>query len=316
MFSAWNTNRTISQNNLLFLDAAEKGHIPLAEQLLSSGVNPEFNHGLTSSAGNAGTALIVAAQHQQYAMVDFLLNKGVNVNAVDDSGLTALHYAVIFNLTSIVKRLISAGANLELLGKHCNKHRYTPLQLAAKGDNDEMITLLIESGANIETKNDLQQTALHIAASHGSLNALKRLLHHGANSNAIDLDKETPLDLAECKDKISIIKYLKEALNNPFLTHCDNWQSQPPTYQQAIDYSSSGNSTDSGNYASFFNQQSHQDYVNDMLNRLAQLPSAPAASPVLPPKSTYSSSHSLFTRPDHGNYVSGQETKPFCAFGK
>ena len=76
-----------------------------------------------------------------------LINAGVNVNVIDDSGYTALTYAIFFGNTGIIKLLINAKANVKPRGTDI----YTnPLSLAINSQSSiDVIRMLIKAGANI-----------------------------------------------------------------------------------------------------------------------------------------------------------------------
>src|SRR5439155_17304000 len=55
-----------------------------------------------------------------------VVEMGANVNAADDSGITALHYAAFSRLDSVVQFLVEKGASLDVK----NKFGETPLWLS------------------------------------------------------------------------------------------------------------------------------------------------------------------------------------------
>jgi ankyrin repeat protein len=57
-----------------------------------------------------GTPLMAAVYKRDEKVVDILLKNNVNVNKTDADGTTALHYATLFNNTSIAEKLINSGA--------------------------------------------------------------------------------------------------------------------------------------------------------------------------------------------------------------
>ena len=56
----------------------------------------------------------------------------------DASGITALHYAVMFNHTSIVRQIMEAGADASIQ----DKKGYSALDYAKNSKNEELLTLL------------------------------------------------------------------------------------------------------------------------------------------------------------------------------
>ena len=66
------------------------------------------------------TALHIAAQNGHDSLVKLLLSKGANVNAQNRNGNTSLHMAVTYDLQSTVNLLVSSGADANL----CNKYGF------------------------------------------------------------------------------------------------------------------------------------------------------------------------------------------------
>ena len=86
----------------------------------------------------------------------------------------------------------------------------TPLDLAAKQNDTNMIALLLDQGAAIEDNQGYRNlcTALHCAASDGNIAAIAFLLSRGAYVNSIDRDNETPLHYATSHDHAEAVIYL------------------------------------------------------------------------------------------------------------
>lgn len=112
-----------------------------------------------------------------------------------------------------VKQLVTQGHDV-------NKLSYwgTPLCLAAREDNIAVMKYLLANGAQVNRGNPQgseSRSPLHSAASHGSYNAAKLLLIHGADTDLLNRDNQTPLMLAEDKpywdvDYKPFIQLLKE----------------------------------------------------------------------------------------------------------
>ena len=66
----------------------------------------------------------------------------------------------------------------------CHQSGFTPLHIACVYGNFELARLLIEAGAEIESKTKYGYTALHLAAQYGHKLIIELLLERGANPNA------------------------------------------------------------------------------------------------------------------------------------
>jgi cytohesin len=101
--------------------------------------------------------------------------------------------AVKFNRPRIVEILLEAGADPNAR----NKLGESPLYVAVQfGDRSEIITALVEAGAEPDAPNKFGWTPLHGAAKLGKLENVKLLVEKGANINSKTPDGSTPLDFA------------------------------------------------------------------------------------------------------------------------
>ena len=114
--------------------------------------------------------------------IQSLINQGYDVNEADDSEHTILRVMVARNRIDIVTLLVKAGANVNqvqtVLGKNSTLHS------TAYDNYPEIAQILIDAGADIETKNKYEKTPLHEAARQGSVDAMRILLQAGADPNA------------------------------------------------------------------------------------------------------------------------------------
>ncbi|PQE03561.1 ankyrin repeat-containing protein [Rutstroemia sp. NJR-2017a BVV2] len=126
---------------------------------------------------------------------------------VDQTPETPLWWAARNSNTAMVKLLLEAGANVE--SKDSNSQ--TPLWWAARNSNIAIVKLLLEAGANIESKDSNGQTPLWWAARISNTDMVKLLLEAGANFESKDSNSETPLWWAARNSNIAIVKLLLEA---------------------------------------------------------------------------------------------------------
>jgi Ankyrin repeats (3 copies)/Ankyrin repeat len=95
---------------------------------------------------NGGTVLLYAADDDVFAsVVESLLEKGANPNAVDNSGWSALFSALRNNAPTNAQVLLAAGAD----ALYQDETGYTALMAAAKGGCAELIPKLITSGVEL-----------------------------------------------------------------------------------------------------------------------------------------------------------------------
>lgn len=154
--------------------------------------------------------IIVALQQQQpYRVIQQLINKSIAIDAQDNNGRTALHWAVELNRLDVVEYLLKHDANLDIK----DKIRKTPIDLAYQMGNDLMVSLLQNHPASSEIRrNQRFQTPLHEAIlANKPLNYIKSLIDDPyLDLDAIDAEGNTALHYAAQKKNIPIVEYLLE----------------------------------------------------------------------------------------------------------
>jgi len=127
-------DRNLSTGATPLMRAARNGDVPVLRLLLSRGADPSLeqkNHvtALMLAAGLGRWLSTFADEHtteaQMLETVKILLEHHVNVNAADDTGQTALHYAAL-SMDSVVEFLVKNGANLEA----ADRQGRTPMAMA------------------------------------------------------------------------------------------------------------------------------------------------------------------------------------------
>lgn len=150
------------------------------------------------------TCLHVACEFASIEMVSFLLSH-IGVNLQDNKGCTPLHCAIVGNQLEVFNHLINSNADITMYKND------SPLHLACATGNMDMITYAMKY-FDVNIENDIGETPLHVAVSHGCLEAVKFLL----NTKNIDVnhktkDGSTALFFACYAKRLDLVEILLEA---------------------------------------------------------------------------------------------------------
>ena len=80
--------------------------------------------------------------------------KTKHIDAVDEDGWTALHFAAEKGDMDEVERLLAAGANVDARTTGGFPRNSTPLSIAAFYDHLDVMRLLLDRGADIEARDN------------------------------------------------------------------------------------------------------------------------------------------------------------------
>lgn len=113
------------------------GNLKLAKFLLDQGVN------INAISSNGYPALMFAAINDHRSMVELLLRRGADIDQVDKNGQTALIAATQVNRPEIVQILLKYSPNLDII----DRFGQTTLQVAKRIIDPEILKLLQNAGA-------------------------------------------------------------------------------------------------------------------------------------------------------------------------
>jgi len=159
--------------------------------------------------GDADTALLAALRGDKRTCVQALVSQGSadSLNAVDKKGQTPLHLAAITKQLHYLELLLAQGAEVDPIDELL---KTTPLALAVKSGELEMVKLLLDHGAKPGFKygpNGLGP--LHLAAaSLVSLEIAELLLSYGLDVNATASDGSCPLHHAAANGSLPMVELL------------------------------------------------------------------------------------------------------------
>jgi ankyrin repeat protein len=149
-------------------------------------------HLLEARTGLGETPLHYLAVENQLRAVLLLAEAGATVNTVSFVGGMPLSEAASLGYAEMVEYLLARGASLWLPGQN-----EPTLHEAVKNGDARIVKMLLGAGAPIDEQNDLNETALHLAAeSEDRLGALEVLIGSGADLSVHAAFDETPLDVA------------------------------------------------------------------------------------------------------------------------
>lgn len=154
------------------------------------------------------TLLMIAAYNGQYAICSFLIQKKCNVNAWNEHGYTAYHYAAFSGHYNICHLLLNSGMNPNY--QNVREGGDSLLDDAVINGQYGLCQCLIEKGAEVNANTTIQDCALHYAARYGRVRECELLLGCGATIHVTDLFEETPLHLAARYNHTDICALLLE----------------------------------------------------------------------------------------------------------
>ena len=218
---------TDNQGDTCLTLAAYSGHTEIVRYLVGL-PEVELNH----HEGDKKTALQCAVEENHPADAQVLITAGADMDTKDNEGRSPLHYACIDGALNIVKMLVEAGAGvcvrddydatcltIAAYRGHTETVRYlvglpqvevnlrngngcTALHCAMQHNDTEMVQVLIDAGADIDTE------SVHLASFSGALDVVKMLVRLGARVCVSNNTEGTCLMIAAGRGHTETVRYL------------------------------------------------------------------------------------------------------------
>jgi ankyrin repeat protein len=215
-----------------FVRSAEKGDLKAVELFLAAGID------LNAQNASGFTALMAAAKNGRIEIVNKLLDQKVNVDAQSKQGVTALMLAAENNQGEIVDLLLKKNADpnlqdqtgwsalmkavyqgnarcVEALAARARQEVNRGLLVAALTGHQEIAKILLDNGAEVDTRADDGRTPLMLAAGKGDDDLVAFLLKAGADPTLTDKSGAAAGSLAKAKGYKEVADRLQQAAPPP-----------------------------------------------------------------------------------------------------
>ncbi|PVD22714.1 hypothetical protein C0Q70_15970 [Pomacea canaliculata] len=160
----------------------------------------------THVSGDVNEELVKAAANGDSGKVDEILQRPESdVNGVF-AGHTALQAASQNGHIEVIKVLIKHSVNMEVEDKDGDR----AVHHAAFGDEPAVIEMLHRGGADLNARNKRRQTPLHIGVNKGHIGVVRTLLDLGSHPSLQDSEGDTALHDAISKKRDDMISLLLE----------------------------------------------------------------------------------------------------------
>ncbi len=239
--------------------AAQAGNLEMTRLLLDLGAD------VTIGDNENSNALHVAAIGANTAVIDLLLAKGMDANSADVNGMTAVLFAGSRDKWDAVKYLASKGAKLDTR----NSGGTNLVHYAARRGNLDALKQLAAGGASLNCGPDQWgATPLAGAAQRGQVEVITFLLDNGADPNEVPPDGQSPLMNAAGAGKRDAVRLLldkgadpKYRLNEFTALMASLWHPDPEVVRMLLAAGADASLTGSTG--------------SNILHRLAQTPNVP-----------------------------------------
>lgn len=137
-------------------------------------------------------SLFASIDENAILIFEYLMNSNI-LNEKNQYDQAPLHCAAELNRTEMIKLLIQHGADVNTM----DYSGQIPLHYAAIYNYEEITELLLNNGSDINRRDDDGISPLGYAAFNNNLEACVLLFKYGANINQVDYDGKTPLEWAK-----------------------------------------------------------------------------------------------------------------------
>lgn len=190
----------------ILVAAAERNDVAAVERLLDAGA------AVDGRDARGRTPLLAATHADAVEAARLLIARGADVNAKDEIDDSPYLYAAAEGRVEILKMTLAAGADLA----STNRYGGTGLIPAAHHGYPDVVRILLDTEIDIDHVNHLGWTALLEAVILGDggpvhQEIVRLLLDGGADPAIADRDGRTPLDHARARGQAEIVRIIEES---------------------------------------------------------------------------------------------------------
>ena len=195
----WNPNVANAEGYTPLQSAVRHDQFHMVQLLLEAGAS------VNQRTEEVEVPLYIAARRGQVRIVRCLVENGCDRDPIGDEGQTPLCIAAAERHLGVVQSLIGYRANCNL-ARHDGK---TPLFMAAEHGEAHIVNCLAAVGASIDPMDEDGRTPLHAAGMGGYIDVVRRLAELKANINRRTFHRFlTPMFLAAQRDHLHVVRYL------------------------------------------------------------------------------------------------------------
>jgi len=177
---------------------------------------------LCTSIHASSEQIVEAAKNGDLRTVKAILAEDPSkLDATDQEKYTSLHWACMRAHWDVVEYLIEKGADLNVVGADGG----TQINWGAHHDNVDIIKLMVEKGAKLNIRNKWGMTELHTAIWRGCIRVVEYLLDHGSDPSIKTNEGWTAMHYAYRSGHDHVIEMLRK--RGLSMTEKDNMGREP-----------------------------------------------------------------------------------------